>query len=90
MGNRLFGLNEMETKYVMFGGFLPVVFPAMLPVTHAEMARLLSPHIGEPPTSAGFVGADAAGNINAYGESFSLGLKSDPKDSPILQRLITG
>lgn len=72
-------------KYVMFDSDTPIIFPDH--VTHANMAHTQ----GMPATSAGFVhigGRDEYGNPQfvCYGESVSLRLKSNEKDSQIMNR----
>lgn len=76
----------MKLKYVMFEdrnlGPVPLVFPTVL--VHADVAR----RYGGKVVSAGFVqvSEDALGRpeFHCYGESISLNVKSDPKDSKIL------
>lgn len=72
-------------KYVMFDNDTPVIFPDHM--THSAMAE----KICMPATSAGFVhvgGRDEYGNPQfvCYGESVSLRLKSNEKDSKIMNR----
>lgn len=45
--------------------------------THEKMARMMS----SKPKSAGFVTLDREGKFKCYGESISLGLKSEEGDS---------
>lgn len=63
-------MNRM--KYIMLD-YGPVIFSEGY--THAEMAA------GREVSSAGFVTINENGKFYAYGESFSLGIKSNPRDS---------
>ncbi len=64
-------------KYIMLEGG-PVIFTEAY--THIEMAA------GRRVLSAGFVRLDSDGKFFTYGESFSLGIKSDPEDSERINR----
>jgi hypothetical protein len=44
--------------------------------------------MGMPATSAGFCGVDDAGQVQAWGESLTLKLGSDPGDNELLRRLL--
>ena len=63
-------MNRM--KYIMLD-YGPVIFNECY--THAEMAA------GREVSSAGFVQVDENGRFHTYGESTSLGVKSNPEDS---------
>ena len=69
-------------KYVSFGRLNTMVcFPET--ISHRDMAVMLQNQLGAP-VSAGFFQVIDAGDgakFEAYGESTSLRLKSDPKDS---------
>ena len=70
-------------KYVMFeaGGLeYPVLFPDF--IKHNDIRQ----SIGHEVISAGFVSVGSDGNLTAYGESVSLGKKSRPEDSKILNK----
>ena len=56
-----------------------IVFPMI--VAHKEMED----RIGERVTSAGFVKQDKNKNLICFGRSESLGIKSDPEDTLVLQ-----
>ena len=71
-----------HAKYIMFdSGFYlyPVIFPAGL--THSEVAK----RVGSRPLSAGFIRV-VKGQVEAYGESLSLGLKAAETDSAFINR----
>ena len=81
----------MDLKYVMFDYYTPVLFLAV--ITHAEMKNFRSECFSEGKiTSAGFVqvtmGDDNGITAMVYGESDSLKLKSNPKDSIIITRML--
>ena len=68
-------MNRM--KYIMLD-YGPVIFSEGY--THAEIAA------GRNVSSAGFVSVDQNGKFHAYGDSFSLGLKSHPRDSKLINK----
>ena len=80
----------MEMKYIIFeddGLEFPVIFPAVAQhnsiIAHSKWGGKLT------PVSAGFVALDFnAKDIFAYGDSFSLKLKSRPVDSAIITNFI--
>jgi hypothetical protein len=74
-------------KYVILDGYLnelPILFPPE--ISHDMMSKWLS-GMG-PVVSAGFVDL-VDGQISAHGESQSLGLKSRPQDSTIIESLMS-
>ena len=71
-----------HAKYIVFdNGFYlyPIIFPAGL--THSEVAK----RAGSRPLSAGFIRV-VNGQVEAYGESLSLGLKAAETDSAFINR----
>ena len=81
----------MKAKYIIIDNRLGVIFPDF--VQHVDMAAYLR-HKGEV-TSAGFVSYHCPDyyslNIEAHGESISLGIKSKPEeDSRLLTRMLQG
>lgn len=75
-----------DAKYIIFDtglNYNPVIFPNH--VQHGSMAMMLGQWT---PERAGFVRVDEHGNVVAYGESISLGLKSNPEiDNKLLAKL---
>ena len=76
-------------KYIIYDDDLldiAIVFPNH--IQHNTMATM----IGCKPISAGFVEIDGTKNDEpraiAFGESISLGLKSRPQDSKIIQKML--
>ena len=72
-----------EMKYIIIDGVfakMPFIFPSR--VNHDVMAKMVR-NIGKP-VSAGFVDIDADG-IYAHGESTSLGIKSSPFDTEVIE-----
>ena len=72
----------LKTKYVITKGGEIIIFPELL--QHSEFKRF-------EPTSAGFIsfGVNGQGNpsCSCYGESVSLGIKSNPeKDTELARR----
>lgn len=77
-----------KSKYVILrvgGTDLPIVFSDLM--THADVARPLCAHRGEP-VAAGFCYINDAGRYTCYGESVSLRLESRPEDGAILNRYL--
>lgn len=72
-----------QAKYIILDERLPIIFPEMM--THADVAQALGHH---RVTSAGFVNINKEGKYNAYGESFSLSIKSTPEDSALINRAL--
>lgn len=83
----------MKLKYVIFDNLYPVVFGE-----YAQHSEVRIKH--RMPTSAGFVQLreeDAPADsrfcsaritkVSCYGESISLGVKSDPKDERFIENL---
>lgn len=73
-----------EMKYIIIDGSMcemPFIFPTL--VDHDVMAKMVS-NVGKP-VSAGFVDIDADG-IYAHGKSTSLGIKSRPFDTEVIER----
>lgn len=78
-------------KYIIYDDGLndvAVIFPNH--VNHNNMAMML----GCKPISAGFVEIDGTKSDDpqavAFGHSVSLGLKSRPEDSKIIQKMLVG
>ena len=69
-------------KYIIFDQRVAVIFSPTQ--SHAHVALCM----GMPATSAGFCGVDDAGQVQAWGESFTLKLGSDPGDKELLRRLL--
>ena len=73
-------------KYIMvedrYGDKSPILFAPS--ESHANMAFKLNAKV----SSAGFV-INNLGTVECYGESTSLGVKSDPEDTKILQRYLS-
>lgn len=80
-------MTSNDPKYIVFDDGLndyPVVFPHFVP--HDTIAAGLSPR---KPINAGFVRLHPEGYAEAYGESTSLKLKSDPDvDSKLLTKML--
>jgi hypothetical protein len=81
-----------DAKYIVFGRNddyppTPIVFPTYL--QHRDVANAMRGLLGEP-SSAGFVSMNALDTaVFAWGESISLGLKSDgPRDSRLLAKIL--
>ena len=80
-------ITDMKLKYVVFDCLFPVIFTeAQQHVKFKFMGKI---------TSAGFCKIYSEGDVAAqvvkvhcYGESISLNIKSDPKDSELLTRVI--
>ncbi len=64
-------------KYIMLEHG-PVIFSEAY--VHSEMAQ------GRRVLSAGFVNINEEGKFYAYGESISLDIKSDPRDSDLINK----
>jgi hypothetical protein len=81
----------MDPKYIRFrrkGAIIPdydfcLIFAST--EIHWDVAQNLT---NCNPISAGFVGKDYRGGVEAYGESSSLGIKSDPKQDTMLLNYI--
>lgn len=84
----------MQMKYVMLAGVsqsgidleLPFIFPFY--IVHADMRRLLERHRDlkdKKIVSAGFIRLTETGELEAYGESDSLGIESRPQDTLIIK-----
>jgi len=74
----------MAMKYIVIKthlGKVPVMFSGIL--SHDDVARALSKPM--KITSAGFVNI-IDGYVSAYGKSYSLGIKSDPLDSALIEK----
>lgn len=74
--------DDKNSKYIVFDDGLndyPVIFPHF--VQHDTIAGAMSPR---KPISAGFVRVHPEGYIEAYGESISLKLKSNPEVDDLL------
>ncbi len=69
-------------KYINFKKLGVVVFGPH--VQHADVAAKIA---DDTPVSAGFVRVSRDGELVAYGDSFSLGLKSNPNVDTLLLNL---
>jgi hypothetical protein len=69
-------------KYIIFDQRVAVIFSPTQ--SHAHVALCM----GMSATSAGFCGVDDAGQVQAWGESLTLKLGSDPGDNELLRRLL--
>jgi hypothetical protein len=71
-------------KYLMLDDCTPVIFPAY--IEHGQMAAALQTILAtKKVTGAGFVGSL---HINAaYGSSFGLDIKSQPRDTEVINKL---
>lgn len=78
----------MRCKYIVWSASEYVLFPESM--KHSDVARRL--FHSRKPESAGFVSfginADREVSVVCYGESESLGLKSKPSDSKIIQFMV--
>lgn len=74
-----------KMKYIRFEDSGIIIFSDY--IAHQDMAAKFH---GEKPISAGFFNVMDADDVQCYGESVGLGLKSDPKDVLVLQRYLRG
>lgn len=75
-----------DLKYIMIDYAFPVIFGSAL--AHKDVAFGLR-DLG-PVTSAGFVQNNGDGTFSCYGESISLGIKSDPDKDTAMVNYIMG
>lgn len=75
-----------KAKYIVIGRTSPIVFDETR--KHSDVMRWLAPNA--VCTGAGFCHITQDGAYVCYGESTSLGVKSHPDDSKILNRNLGG
>ncbi len=78
----------MKLKYILFINYskLPRVIIFDICQSHNEVAQS---HKELTPTSAGFCGFDMKGQLKCWGDSITLGLKSNENDVKTIERLMS-
>lgn len=85
-------MEQENHKYIMFGGYIPIVFPNFL--THDKVAKAMGPIVrcGEGVTSAGFfkIITEPKLHVVVFGKSLSLKLGTQKTDAHWIEKILFG